>query len=219
MELVLTADGTHTIYVPELDEHYHSVFGAVAESIFIYIQEGLRLFSGRKKIVLFECGFGTGLNALLTCIQAGQMNLNIEYHTIEKFPLPDNLVKKLNYPEISEISNSNKELFYKLHSADWNNKSCILEGFFLNKIHADLTCYEHSAMYDLVYFDAFDPEKQPELWSEKVFRKLYEAMNPSGILVTYSVKGEVRRALQKAGFSLEKIPGPKGKREILRAVR
>jgi len=217
MNLVITGDGSHTLHVPELNEHYHSTFGAIKESRHVFIHAGLKCFEGKGKIVLFEAGFGTGLNALLTCMESVKLNLKIEYYALEKYPLDPELVLKLNYPQL--IGEQSAELFRIIHSSPWERKIQINEAFDLFKIRADLTGYEHINFYDLVYFDAFAPEKQPDLWTEDIFRRLSDAMNACGILVTYSVKGDVKRALKNAGFRIEKLPGPEGKREILRGTK
>ena len=188
-----TADGSNTLYVPELNEHYHSVKGALTESAHIFIQMGLNHAQAINPRVL-EIGFGTGLNAFLTLLEAEKSQRAIHFTSIERFPLPEEIVRGLAYPET--IAPEECEKFYALHTAPF------------------------SECYDVVYFDAFAPEKQPEMWSQPLFDNLYRQMNPGGILTTYCAKGVVRRMLQAAGFTVERLPGPPGgKREILRATK
>ncbi len=214
VELKLSGDGSHTLYVPELDEHYHSVFGARTESIHVFIKSGLN-FVEKQKIKILEIGFGTGLNALLTAINKG--NKNIEYHSLEKYPLNSDLEDSLVLsPDQTETETT---LFKNIHHAPWNKQIEIIPGFTLLKIEADLLKHDFNGKYDLIYFDAFGPDVQPELWTEDVFRGLFNTMNSKGILTTYSAKGAVRRAMLSAGFNVERLPGPPGKREMLRAAK
>jgi tRNA U34 5-methylaminomethyl-2-thiouridine-forming methyltransferase MnmC len=157
------------------------------------------------------------LNAFLTCITAARLNIVVEYYAIEKYPVDQALIDRLNYPQLSDPASA--ALFNSLHRVSWDQKVKLTDLFEICKIRADLTTYEHKTRYDLIYFDAFSPSKQPGLWTNDIFRNIYNAMNPGGILVTYCVKGDVRRALISAGFSIEKLPGPTGKRQMLRAVR
>ena len=211
VELKLSDDGSHTLYVPELDEHYHSVFGARTESMHVFIRHGLKTLN-KKEIKILEIGFGTGLNALLTALNKDDRN--IEYHSLEKYPLSAELENSLIFsPEQTE---EETKLFEKIHAAEWNKPVTVMPGFTLLKLEADLLTVKFNDSFDLVFFDAFAPDIQPELWTEKVFRKLFEAMNENGILTTYSAKGSVRRTLQKTGFEVERLPGPPGKREMLR---
>ncbi len=207
----ITADGSHTLYVPELDEHYHSVNGAIQESMHVYIQAGLNHYT-KKEITVLEFGFGTGLNALLTFLEAQKRNLTIRYITLEKYPLLQETVKQLNYAEQMGVT----DIFASLHAASWNESYVISPFFMIKKIAVDFADYTFPDHYDVVYYDAFGPDKQPEVWKQEIFDKLFEKMNPEGVLTTYCAKGEVRRMLQRAGFEVERIPGPPGKREMLR---
>lgn len=210
-----TADGSNTLYVPELNEHYHSVKGALTESAHIFIQMGLNHAQAANPRVL-EIGFGTGLNAFLTLLEAEKSQRAIHFTSIERFPLSEDIVRKLSYPET--IAPEECKKFYALHTAPWNQEVKISPYFTLHKIEGDFTHFSFSECYDVVYFDAFAPEKQPEMWSQPLFDNLYRQMNPGGILTTYCAKGVVRRMLQAAGFTVERLPGPPGgKREILRA--
>lgn len=217
IKLEPTADGSNTLYVPELNEHYHSVKGALTESKHIFIQMGLN-YSQAVNLRVLEIGFGTGLNAFLTLLEAEKSQRTIHFTSIERFPLSEEIVRKLAYPET--IAPEECEKFYTLHTASWNQEVKISPYFTLHKIEGDFTHFSFREYYDVVYFDAFAPEKQPEMWSQTLFNNLYNQMNPGGILTTYCAKGVVRRMLQTAGFTVERLPGPPGgKREILRATK
>lgn len=218
-----TEDGSATLFVPELNEHYHSVKGARTESQHIFIDMGLKASTAIQPHIL-EIGFGTGLNALLTLETAEQEKRPVHYTGIELYPLSWEEVDILNY--------SDNPLFKELHTASWNKDVNITPCFTLHKIKGDVNRVisdkqlavigEPPANYsfDLVYFDAFAPEKQPEMWSEELFRNIYACMNDNGILTTYCAKGVIRRLLQAVGFTVERLPGPPGgKREILRATK
>lgn len=217
MEIEKTADGSYTLFVPELDEHYHSVKGALTESEHIFINMGLKHSSAPTPRIL-EIGFGTGLNAFLTSLEAEKDNRSIFYTTIEKYPLDMETIKLLDYPEL--IAPEESKLFYSIHNAGWNSPQTISGNFTIEKIEGDFTEYRFRNGYDIIYFDAFAPEKQPEMWSQTLFNNLYEVLNDDGILTTYCAKGAVRRMLQEAGFIVERLPGPPGgKREILRGTK
>jgi tRNA U34 5-methylaminomethyl-2-thiouridine-forming methyltransferase MnmC len=218
LEFVVTGDGSHTLRLPGLAENYHSVHGAIAESLHIFIHAGLDFVrNSQQEISILEIGFGTGLNALLTCVEAQGKDTRIDYTSIEIYPLQEEIYLKLNYPEMIEFQEAGT-IFNKLHTSSWNEKHQITERFSLLKIHSSLQDYNPpSGSFDLVYFDAFGPDVQPGMWSEDVFKKMALALKKGGVLVTYSSKGTVKRNLIAAGFSIEKLPGPKGKREILRA--
>lgn len=208
-----TADGSNTIYIQEIDEHYHSIKGAFTESEHIFINMGLKHSSVKNPNIL-EIGFGTGLNAFLTAMEATKSERKVYYTSIEKFPLDIDTVRLLQYPE--NIDPEKASLYYSLHEAEWNLPQPITEFFTLEKIEGDFTKYQFRSNYDIIYFDAFAPEKQPEMWSQELFDNLFEKLNPGGILTTYCAKGSIRRMLQSAGFKVERLPGPPGgKREIL----
>lgn len=219
-EIIKTGDGSLTLYVPELDEHYHSTFGAVQESLHVFILSGLNVLAGaeKKTINILEIGFGTGLNALLTYFEKAS-GCSVNYCSIEAFPLKNEIIKKLNYTDF--IKNESSEvIFSKIHNAPWNERIQISEEFFLLKIHGKIQQLELAENeYELVYFDAFGPDVQPEMWSKDIFEKIGKATRSGGILITYSAKGIVRRNLIAAGFETEKIPGPPGKREITKAIK
>jgi tRNA U34 5-methylaminomethyl-2-thiouridine-forming methyltransferase MnmC len=216
IKLITTNDGSHTIYVPELDEHYHSVHGAVQESEFIFIRNGLH-FCKANPVNIFEAGFGTGLNALLTAMQSFSGTRLINYTAIEKNPLPENMISVLNYHNFA--GPGSKEVFDSIHSIGWNTEKKICDNFTLRKIKGDLTILNMKGKYDLIYFDAFSPDKQPEMWTSHIFGMIADITTKSGILVTYCVKGEVKRNLKSCGFTVSLLPGPPGKRQILRAIK
>lgn len=215
---MLTDDGSHTIYLPEMDEHYHSVHGAIQESLHIYIEQGL-LQTSKRELSVLEIGFGTGLNAFLTYGMAKKKNISVHYSSLEKYPLDESEFMRLNYPD--NIFHEHYDVFNQMHQAEWNQKIQISPDFSLEKLHADLLTFPFDPIprFDLVYYDAFAPGKQPEMWTENILHKVGATVKPGGILVTYCAKGTVRRALSEAGFTMERIPGPKGKKEILRGKK
>jgi tRNA U34 5-methylaminomethyl-2-thiouridine-forming methyltransferase MnmC len=219
-----TADGSHTLYVPELDEYYHSMNGAVQESQHVYITSGLLHYihthntvnkSGGERqqpeIQLLELGFGTGLNAFLTALEAENRKIKIRYVALEKFPLSQEITSQLNYSTVNSL------LFQNIHKSDWGNSVEISVNFILQKLAIDFADFDFPDRYDVVYYDAFAPGKQPEVWTQELFDKIFKAMNPGGVLTTYCAKGSIRRMMQQAGFIVERIPGALGKREMLRA--
>jgi len=216
-KIITTADGSNSIYAADWDEHYHSVHGAVQESEHIFIKSGLGADSLKSldKISVLEIGFGTGLNALLTCFSAKKTQIQIQYTAIEPYPLNNNELQQLNYGKILPYAQAN-EVFSLIHTAEWEKWVQIADCFSLckHKISALEINFPQNS-FNLVYFDAFSPDVQPELWSNVLFEKIYNSMIQNGIFVTYSVKGIVKRALKQAGFCVKKLPGPAGKREIL----
>lgn len=215
----LTADGSHTLFVPELDEHYHSVNGAIQESNHVFIEAGLN-HCPKDKIHIFEVGFGTGLNAFLSLNNSIKMQKAIHYTTIEAFPLPFSTIEKLNYAD--NLSLVVKDMFHQIHKAEWGKEVSVHRGFFLKKIEGDLIRFDFSLVttpVDIIYFDAFAPDKQSDMWTQEIFDKLYTITADNGTLVTYCAKGEVRRMMQRAGYKTERLPGPPGKREMLRATK
>lgn len=216
VKLINTADGSHTIYVPELDEHYHSVHGAVQESQFIFIDNGFD-FCKTDPVSILEIGFGTGLNALLTAVRGYNGNREINYSSIEKYPLDEKTTNSLNHYKFA--GEKGKEIFQIIHSSPWNIEVSICRNFNLKKIKADFTKEPVSGKYDLIYFDAFGPDKQPEMWTRDLFSGIAAVTNKNGILVTYSAKGEVKRNLKSCGFDVTLLPGPPGKRQMIRAVK
>jgi len=218
-ELVITADGSTSIFIAALDEHYHSVHGAIQESKHVFIQAGLnKKLNLQPEISILEIGFGTGLNALLTCLESEKYQQKIVYTAIEKFPLPENIYTQLNYCTLLE-TNQCDDLFKKIHSSDWQIEDNISAYFNLTKYRQNIEDCAFSEQFDIIYFDAFAPSAQPELWTEIIFSSMYNSLKKDGILVTYCAKGEVKRTMKKAGFKVEALPGPIGKREMTRAIK
>ena len=272
----ITEDGSHTLFVPELNEHYHSTHGALQESMHIFIKDGLlyklqsqhtnqleqeslqineeknhQTASEHEKqpstlFTLLEIGFGTGLNALLTLLEAEKREINLFYHTLERYPISLEAAQQLNYPVMLKNRNFNiavgnlqqnnqynltagnidyktiEQLFLQLHTAQWEQATTITPHFTMLKQEIDFsnpTTFLPEKSFDLIYFDAFAPEKQPEMWTQEIFDYLYSISNQGAILTTYCAKGVVRRMLQTAGFQVARLPGPPGKREILRATK
>ena len=214
MELQLTADGSHTLYVPEIEEHYHSVNGAIQEALHVYIEAGLN--QCKKQIInVLEFGFGAGLNAFLTLIEVEKRNLKVNYTTIEKYPLPIFVANQLNYSK--GFSEKIQTCFAKIHSCEWENFVNISDNFQIKKVQTGFFDFKFEDKYDVIFYDAFAPDKQSDVWSQDIFNKIFEHTNPEGILTTYCAKGNIRRMMQTAGFLVERIPGPPGKREMLRA--
>ncbi|MDL2251837.1 tRNA (5-methylaminomethyl-2-thiouridine)(34)-methyltransferase MnmD [Odoribacter sp. OttesenSCG-928-J03] len=214
-ELKITEDGSHTLYVPELNEHYHSTYGAVQEAQHVYIKAGLEYCCG-KEIKILEAGFGTGLNTLLSLIYAVTHDIHIVYHSFEKYPLTFEEVEKLNYAGL--FSEEFSKAFSDIHICEWGKEVKINDHFTLYKHQADFSTVDFEAYFDLVYFDAFNPDVQPGLWSKEILGLFCKALKKEGILTTYCVKGIVKQALRSLGCSIERLPGPPGKREMLRAV-
>jgi len=219
-KLILTGDGSHTISMPELNVTYHSIHGAIQESKHVFIEAGLKslTLAEAAKLNIFEVGFGTGLNALLTIIEAEKLQKEIHYDTVEPFPLGSSETRSLNY--CKQLGREELQpIVEQLHSCEWEKKVNITENFGFNKSRTNLLNLETSETFELIYFDAFAPNTQPELWTNEIFEKMFAMLEPGGILVTYCSKGDVRRAMQAAGFIVEKHPGPRGKREMIRALR
>ncbi|MEI6594366.1 MAG: tRNA (5-methylaminomethyl-2-thiouridine)(34)-methyltransferase MnmD [Bacteroidota bacterium] len=214
--ILQTADLSNTIYVKDLDETFHSVNGALQESNHVFIHAGFdEIIKSKNKINIFEVGFGTGLNALLTFTESSAKNIAVSYTSIEAFPLEKFIVEELSYKNIFDKKyHANID---EIQNANWNETIQLNKNSSLTKVNIKLEEYIFNSTFDLVYFDAFAPDKQPELWTEEIFKNIFNNMNEGGILVTYSAKGEVRRRMQRAGFTVERLPGPKGKREMLRA--
>ncbi len=215
-QFITTEDGSHTLFVPELKEHYHSVYGAIQESLHVYIKSCYQ-HCLKDPISILEVGMGTALNAFLTYEESLKDENTIFYTAIEKYPIPAEIYSKLNYPEL--INTNSRNVFQQIHEAEWNKKTIINYDFSILKIEADITTVFLDSKYDIVYYDAFAPDKQHELWNSKIFKKIYEQMNKDGILITYSAKGIVKAALREAGFIVKRLKGPFGKRHIVRAVK
>jgi len=216
IQLKTTADGSHTLYVPELNEHYHSIHGAVQESNIIFIGAGFDRCQA-DQLNIFEVGFGTGLNTLLTALKSVSGNRVVNYTTIEKYPVAVPILRSLNHHLFA--GKSGKELSDLIHLAPWDSWVGIGKNFNLRKINGDISDYPLKGKYNLIYFDAFGPDKQPEMWTPEVFASIASVTEKGGALVTYSAKGEVKRNLKACGFEVTLLPGPPGKRQIIRAVK
>lgn len=215
MEIRKTDDGSNTIWADQYQETYHSTKGAITESNHVFIEAGFNHSSGPVNI--FEVGFGSGLNALLTLIASEASQRQTIYHSVELNPVPIELAIQLQYPEQTEIQYRDK--FEAMHHSSWDCAVKISPFFTLHKISGNLLFLESEINYDIVYFDAFSPNTQPELWKEEIFNKIYQLLKPGGILTTYCAKGDVRRTMKSVGFKTERLPGPPGKWEMLRATK
>ena len=217
-EIITTADGSKTISLPEWNEQYHSKFGAIKEAYHVFIKNGLDKMRLSEEIRILEIGFGTGLNCFITFLEAKKNNLNIEYTGVEAYPVDFNEIEKLNY--VVELNaEDDRYVFNKMHTLSNDKKNLLTQDFSFIKKNMFFEDIKDSNLYHLIYFDAFGARVQPELWTLKIFKKMYRALKQNGILVTYSAKGSVRRAMQEAGFDVERLPGPPGKREMLRATK
>ena len=216
-EIIITSDGSSTIHLPEWDEQYHSKHGAIQEAKHVFIKSGLSLFSN-KNISILEIGFGTGLNSFITFLEAPKFNLEIDYVGVEAYPVSTEEIEKLNY--VSELGATNYEnTFKQMHQHPWEIKNEVSTTFTLTKRKQLFNEISDENAFNLIYFDAFGARVQPELWTEDIFKTMFNALKNGGILVTYSAKGSVRRAMQSVGFTVERLPGPPGKREMLRATK
>lgn len=210
-ELILTKDGYHSLYVPQLNETYHSVHGSVAEALHVFIKNGLN-YNTKAKLNILEIGFGTGLNTLLTLLHSDEKK--IHYTGLEPYPISEEIFSKLNYRGLFE---TDQETFLNLHFSEWEKDIKLSDRFTLNKSENKLQEFEGKNKFDVIYFDAFAPEKQEEMWTEDVFKKCYNLLKKDGYLVTYCAKGVVKRTLKSVGFEIENLKGPPRKREMIRA--
>lgn len=217
--LLKTGDGSYTLHIPEWDEQYHSKHGAIAEALHVFIKEGLYYWSSKNaatEISIMEIGFGTGLNALLTFLETEKNVFQIDYTGVEAYPLSLDEIEKLNY---TSLLNASEEKFLKLHEISWEEKTAISDSFRLTKQKQFFSEINNENSFNLIYFDAFGIRVQPELWTEEIFKKMFSALKPNGVLVTYAANGNARRAMQAVGFSVERLPGPPGKKEMLRGTK
>ena len=217
LKVIETQDGSHSVFSEKFGVSYHSKYGAVQESRHVFIEEGLFVKAlVKKQFRILEMGFGSGLNAFLSFLEAEKRQLQLHYTTVEAYPLPVELALELNYPAILNAE-SQASAFAELHESAWNEDVRLSPNFTLRKILLPIEEATFEARFDLIFFDAFAPDTQPELWEETLMRKMYEALLPGGILVTYCAKGSFKRTLKAVGFEVETLKGPPGKREMVRA--
>lgn len=215
MEIITTADGSSSLYNKELNETYHSSHGAIQESLLVFVANGLNYFKN-ETISILEVGFGTGLNTFLTLLNCNKKT--IYYTALETFPLLPDVIKQLNYANLVNEAQA-IPLFQKIHECEWEKTCSITDKFTLLKSNIKVQNICYVQQFDLIYYDAFGPIAQPDMWTIAIFEKLFLALKPNGILVTYCAKGEVKRMLKTVGFKVESLPGPPGKREITRALK
>ena len=215
---MMTSDGSTTIHLPQWNEQYHSKHGAIQEAYHVFIDKGLNEFKSNKSLSILEIGFGTGLNAFITYLESKKSGKIINYIGVEAYPVENDEVFKLNYVSKLKVKNE-KPVFDQIHNASWGVGHQISNKFFLTKRQQFFNEIDDVSQFNLIYFDAFGARVQPELWTVEIFKKMYNALKVKGILVTYSAKGSVRRAMQEVGFIVERLPGPPGKREMLRAIK
>ncbi|MFZ9955456.1 MAG: tRNA (5-methylaminomethyl-2-thiouridine)(34)-methyltransferase MnmD [Flavobacteriales bacterium] len=208
--LIKTHDGSHSIRVEDMNETYHSIHGALQEAKHVFLKEGF--YQTEEEVSILEVGFGTGLNTFLTMLESHKTARKVNYVGLEKFPVDQEMLRALNYGELL----NEPEWFDEIHALNWNVEVPISDYFTLTKLQKDITDIDYQDQFDIIYFDAFAPDKQPEMWSKEVFAKMYAALKPGGILVTYCAKGQVKRDLKEAGFVAETVAGPPGKREMTR---
>jgi tRNA U34 5-methylaminomethyl-2-thiouridine-forming methyltransferase MnmC len=218
LTITITGDGSSTVFNSQLNQHYHSIHGAINESELVFIRNGLdEVLKTENAINILEIGMGTGLNVLLSVLKSKLLKVKMNFVAVEAYPLQEGILDQINYPEIIGSSEASG-YFSKIHKAGWAYPSFLSDYFILSKIQSmleDVTFSENQ--FNIIYFDAFDPHAQPEMWATNVFEKMYACLKPGGFLVTYCTNSEVRRTMKACGFELEKLKGPTGKREVLRA--
>lgn len=216
-KIIQTRDGSTTIYLTEWEECYHSKHGAIQEAQHVFINNGLLLFPNQS-VAILEIGFGTGLNAFITFLEAKKVNQSINYVGVEAYPVVASEIVAMNY--VDELNaGTQKAVFEKMHESKWNEKVVLSTEFELTKRKQFFHEIDDVAQFDLIYFDAFGYRVQPELWSKTIFEKMYSALRPGGKLVTYAARSVVKRSMIEVGFTVEKLPGPPGKREMFRASK
>ena len=216
-EVKITADGSKTLFVESLDEHYHSIHGAYNESIHVFIDAGLK-YCVKDNISILEIGFGTGLNALVSLNAIQGLNKKITYTGVEAYPVSEIEWSILEYDTIDNLS-LHKHSFDKMHESDWEVPIQLDDNFTLIKQQKKFTDIEDIDAFDIIYFDAFAPSAQPDLWTVEIFSRMFDSLKSNGILVTYCAKGQVKRNMKEVGFLVEPLPGPPGKREMTRATK
>ena len=219
-KIITTGDGSSTIHIEEWNEQYHSKHGAIQEAYHVFIDKGFRYFIESQKsnqISILEVGFGTGLNALITYLEAEKSSITVDYVGIEAFPVETKELKDLNYSE--QLGLESNELFFKIHEVQWESPHSISPNFSLTKQQLFFKDLKFREQFDVIYFDAFGARVQPELWTEEIFKIMFEALKENGVLVTYAAKGSAKRAMEACGFRTERLDGPPGKRHMLRALK
>ncbi len=217
-EIIITQDGSTSIYIPELDETYHSKFGAIQEAKHVFIKNGLDLFEDGSEISILEIGFGTGLNAIITLLEAEKRQLKINYVGVEAYPVAANEIVQLNY--VTQLEAPEKQVCFEfIHACEWEKEIAITPYFSITKRKQFFSDIKDKNLFDLIYFDAFGFPVQPELWNETIFKIMYDALKEKGILTTYACRTSIKKAMQFVGFETLKLPGAPGKREMLRAIK
>ena len=216
-EIITTSDGSTTIHLPDWDENYHSKHGAIQEAKHVFIENGLSLFKDKSTAIL-EIGFGTGLNAFITFLESKKLDIAVDYVGVEAYPVSATEILSMNY--VNELdAKAENQIFEQMHNSNWEEKTILSDAFCLTKRKQFFAEIVDVAQFDLIYFDAFGYRVQPELWSTEIFQKMYNALKPNGVLVTYAARGVVKRSMIDVGFTVEKLPGPPGKREMFRATK
>ncbi len=215
-QLIITKDGSHSLFSNKHGVSYHSKFGAIQETKHVFIDAGFRFKIPSSSLSILGIGFGTGLNAFMTFLESKKHNVNINYIGIEAYPLSLDTIKEFNF---SDILKEDESVFQKIHELDWENTHKLNDHFRLTKMKMMIEDIDFKNQFDLIYFDAFGPGSQPELWEEPILQKMFDALKTDGVLTTYCAKGSVKRGLKKVGFTIEALPGPPGKREMTRAIK
>ena len=217
LKIITTGDGSQSLFREDLNETYHSTHGAEAESRYVYLEMGLKLFLERKAapVRILEVGFGTGLNALLTIEYCLKNNIEVDYHTLEPFPLSEEIFHQLAYFETIAFKNS-KEQFLKMHRAGDGERLKLEEQFVFTQYFKKLEDFQSVQPFDLIYFDAFAPSKQADMWTVEQMNQLYSLTAKDGVLTTYCAQGQFKRNLKAAGYTMEELPGPPNKKEMTR---
>ena len=219
LSILDTSDGSNSVSSVKYNATYHSIHGAIEESMHVFISAGLhyKILQGFTSVNIFEMGFGTGLNAFLTSLVAQKHKIKVNYHSIELHPIQKDIYQQLNFHQ--HIPDASHQEFIKMHELPWNQNTELNPNFSIKKIHGDLCQIELDTIYDLIYYDAFAPSSQSELWEEEIHRKIYNSLNSQGALTTYCAQGKFKRMLKSLGYTLDKLPGPGRKHEMTRAIK